>query len=282
MQMDLDTQPQSESLMGTSSDNSAAPQNVDNQATTSESQVGKWYDRFSDEYRSNPAITRYESEEDALKSLAEKDKLVGKRVQELSSEEIRKFLAPEELALIARTKEMPASLEEYNLPNLESYLSPEVSKALKERAFQTNMLPSQVEELVKFSYEANQMQMAAQQQAWKAQSESLYTKDDLKMARQAVVEFGGPDMVKHIEAMGLANNPEVIGLFSKIGKSMQEDRLPGPVRQSVQANADAIKSEIKSLLNDRSFKQDLDQSKDYAVRRMDALYGRLDVLEGMG
>jgi len=49
---------------------------------------------------------------------------------------------------------------------------------------------------------------------------------NLKIAQQAIRQFGSPELAKLLNETGLGNRKELIGLFAKIGKAVSEDRMP--------------------------------------------------------
>lgn len=59
----------------------------------------------------------------------------------------------------------------------------------------------------------------------------------LKIAKQAVTEFGGEEIASLLETTGLGNHPAVIKMFHKIGKAVAEDsvergKATAPVRDA--------------------------------------------------
>ena len=48
---------------------------------------------------------------------------------------------------------------------------------------------------------------------------------NVEVARRAMSEFGGPEVVRFMETSGLGNNPILVKLFNQIGIAMSEDKL---------------------------------------------------------
>lgn len=57
----------------------------------------------------------------------------------------------------------------------------------------------------------------------------------LEAARRAVHKFGGPDLAKAIDAMGLGNHPVLVKAFAKVGLAMAEDRIAGATTGGAEA-----------------------------------------------
>lgn len=81
--------------------------------------------------------------------------------------------------------------------------------------------------------QAAEAQFAAADKAW---AETLKKDPDVggekyaasvEQARRAVHKFGGPELAKAIDAMGLGNHPALFKAFAKVGAAMAEDRIAG-------------------------------------------------------
>lgn len=51
--------------------------------------------------------------------------------------------------------------------------------------------------------------------------------ENLEIAKTTLTKFGSPELVKLLNASRLGNHPEVVRLFNKIGRAMQEDSISG-------------------------------------------------------
>lgn len=246
-----------------------------------QTQEPMWFDGLPDDLKTSPNVTKYKTLEDALRWQDNASKLVGKRVNDLTPDELKNFIDPEELKNIYRAKDMPASLEDFSLPTLDPYLDPDVSRGLKEKAMSAGLSPSQVEQMAQFHFESQKMVAMKEQEAWLNESQSRFSKDEINHAKRAVMEFGGNDFKKHLDASGLGNHPMVIEVFAKVGAAMAEDRIPATAAASMQHDAAQVRDEIKSLLNNREFKQKWNQQNPEAVNKMNNLYKRLHTLEAV-
>ena len=101
----------------------------------------------------------------------------------------------------------------------------------------------------KTAQEANQRIQAAQEdKVLRWGEESRADKDiggpnfdaNLKIAQQAIRQFGDPALNQLFNETGLGNHKAMIGLFARIGKAIAEDRMPkGPV-----SAGDGVKEEV--------------------------------------
>lgn len=57
----------------------------------------------------------------------------------------------------------------------------------------------------------------------------------LENARRAVHKFGGPDLAKALDAMGIGNHPVLVKAFAKVGAAMAEDRIAGATTGGAEA-----------------------------------------------
>ena len=100
-------------------------------ATTQEVTTEKSFlDIIPEAYRDNPSIKNFKSIEDFTKSFVEKDKLIGKKVSEMSPEEIRSY----------NTKlGVPDSSDKYEIAAEEGVDDPETVSWFKEAALKAGL-----------------------------------------------------------------------------------------------------------------------------------------------
>jgi hypothetical protein len=244
----------------------------------------RWFESLPDHLKTNPNITKYNTLESFAEWQTNASKLIGKKVQELSADEIRNFMTPEDLAGVMSSKGLPTSVDEYRLPTMEEHLDPGLAKTIKEKAFNLGVTPEQTEEMLKFQTE-HQMQVAEKARTdWANQSLDKFGKDlhdVLKVAKSAINEFGSQDLIKHLDDTGLGNHPMVIEMFHKIGQQMQQDHLPHPGSHD-SSGASSVKDQIHDLMKDSKFMNQWRNRERHAVEKLDGLYATLNKLEGKG
>lgn len=59
----------------------------------------------------------------------------------------------------------------------------------------------------------------------------------LKVAQSAMARFGTPELRQALAETGMANHPELIRIFWKVGKAMSEDTLPNQSKPPIAASA---------------------------------------------
>lgn len=231
----------------------------------------KWYKDLPEHLVNG--VSKFESPEALAEGYVNAQKLIGKRTQDLSAEEIKSLLTPEEIAEAFLNKGVPKTVEEYELPILDQFLKPEISSKLKTVAHENGVSPKGVEALVEFHVKQQQADMEATREAWRNQVFAEYGNNlskELEYAQRAIAEFGGDEIKKELDQTGLGDHPMVIKLFSRLGKSMMEDSLPSMTEGS--GSNKNNKLEIQKLLSDPGFMRKWKAGDKTAVAQLNALY----------
>lgn len=94
-----------------------------------------------------------------------------------------------------------------------------------------------------------------QADAWQKQvtdwAESVQADKDLSSvesignAQKAMEQFGTPELKEYLNETGLGNHPELIRIFSKIGKSMSEDGFVNGSSENARSTADVLFGDSK-------------------------------------
>lgn len=255
-------------------------------STVEATPAATWRDSLPDILKSDRTIQKYDSQEKALEALIHSNKLLGKRVQEIPSDELRNFISPEELYEIAHTRGLPKSVEEYKSEKLDGKLPPEMEKELKTRALEYGLTPERLEGIVEYQNEMSKRLQDAQRETWRADTFNRFGSETEKMADygvRAIKEFGGeeaPLIVETLRQTGLGDNPVVINFLAKIGKAMSEDTIPHPTSTARSDESHKISTEIKSLLNNKTFMTAWNSRDSKAQAHLDGLYKKQIELEG--
>lgn len=243
----------------------------------------KWFQKLSDGYKSNPQITKFENEEKLAEAYINASKLIGKRVQDLSPEEVRTFLTPEELQQMAGAKNLPTSIEDYKLPTQEELIDPRVKDVLKKKGMELQLNPNQLEELIEFQDSIQKTQHIERQAAWQNEVQQAYGRAydrNLAMANRALSEFGDAKMIAELQATGMADNPRLVEFCKRVGEAMLQDRIPNTGGKSQGGDAaSAIKNEIRTLQADPKFYASWAKQDKAAVSKINSLYDRLHEVE---
>lgn len=140
-------------------------------------------------------------------------------------------------------KETPAQLpvvpEKYDLKlpegsSLDAGFVEKTAAFAKERGFsqeQAQALLDRDNSIVKDVYDSQKNNLAQKSVEWaaavKADKELGGEKvnENVEIAKRVIDKYGSEDLKKELNLTGFGNHPEVIRIFSKLGKAMQEDKM---------------------------------------------------------
>ncbi len=239
---------------------------------------GKWFDVLSDELKTNKNITKFNTLDDFANWQANASKLIGKKVQELSSEEIRQFLTPEELLEAVNSRGVPTTPEEYEIPSLDSRIAPELALAFKQKAIEAGITPDQTEAMIQYNNQAQEAMLVQQKEDWTNQLLETYGKgagEEMHLARTAAEKYCSPELMAELETAGLGHHPEVIKAFAKIAREMLPDHIPRGGTTSTTSKAQA-QAEIDKLIRDPDFYSRWKRQERGAVEELNAVYAKLE------
>lgn len=234
---------------------------VEDQSTPEETraEVDSFLKDLPEELRGKKSLQTIKSVEDLAKSYVELQSKFGKRLEDLTADELKelnpKFGIPED-----PTK--------YNFDNLE--LPDEVSvdaDQLEEfrEVFHSLGLPEkQARELVQqyVAKDAERQRVMHEQYYQRREQEVNSLKQEfglafderIALANTALREFGGDEVVKVLQEYGLDTNPSLTKMFTKLGEFVSEDTLKGSGASSTGAmTPDEAKAAIQQKLNDKEF-----------------------------
>jgi hypothetical protein len=86
--------------------------------------------------------------------------------------------------------------------------------------------------LMSGSQEAIQEAFQKQSDEWRSQSTEKFKDADIQTANKALQTFATPELITLLQDTGLANNPEVVGMFNKIGSTISEGRMVDAAAQA--------------------------------------------------
>jgi hypothetical protein len=252
-----------------------------NRPSAATSEPPKWFNTLPEHLRTSK-VTEFKSLDALVESSINKDKLLGKKVSELTKDEIRSFLSPEELRGMAGDN-FPQTIEDYKIPMWDTQLEPTLAQEIHKKGFDHGISPEKMSDLIEFQAKAQKDATLKQRQTWRDEIFTKYgasTERELSIAKRALSEFGGKDITAELDRSGLGDNPYVVELFRRIGHSMLEDKIPhnGGRSEGGQA-ADSLKTEIRNLKNDKQFYKLWSMGDKKASAKMDDLYERLYELE---
>jgi hypothetical protein len=219
-----------------------------------------------EEFKDAKSLQDIQDFDSLIKSYVSAQELVGKKVADMSPEDIARY--NEKLGAPKDPRDYKFSSEEFNAnAGLDWY-----RVAAKEAGLtndQADALISKYSEQEK-TFQAN-LQEEAENTA-KAQVEELketfgYDFDkEINKAKKAINYFGGEDLVNIIKEAGLGNNPTLIKAFQKASSLLNEDKIvtgSSPAAKSVRD----VENEIASLRADPEFAKALSNVGDPATQK---------------
>lgn len=257
---------------GTTTEHAAAPASEEKVSTD-----GKWYDSLSDELKGEKSIQSYESMEEAAKALVNAQKLVGKKITEMT---------PEELQQINVTMGAPESPEGYDFSGLDvqdEQTAEWFKNIAHKNGISNDVAKSIVESQIEMANEANkmyesqvQLQMEEDIKTLKSDFGAAYD-ERVDMANKALREFGDDQLIKTIADQGLINNPSLVKMLSNVGKMISEGNIQNTENTGkFGLTPDEARDKINTLKADENYIKimrggDADK-KDAQFKRMEDLY----------
>ncbi|MBS0857949.1 peptidase [Providencia rettgeri] len=99
-------------------------------------------------------------------------------------------------------------------------------------------------QLIKQQTDAWQKQVTDWAETVQADKE-LSSVESIGNAQKAMEQFGTPELKEYLNETGLGNHPELIRIFSKIGKSMSEDGFVNGSSENTRSTADVLFGDSK-------------------------------------
>jgi hypothetical protein len=223
-----------------------------------------WYDTLSPEYRDNPSIKKYKSQDEFAKGFLEAQKFIGKEKLPLPGENAK----PEEWAMVYDRLGRPAKPEEYKLSEVQLpeglSIKEENLSAFKEHAHNLGLNQKQTDELWKFysetqkqafgeMVEQNQVQIQEAEKALRKEWGTAFS-ERLSLADKVLKQVAGEDY--NDLRMKIGNDPKAIKMLAKLGASMSEDTLGVDNPKGFGKSPEEALSEIKRIQGEMISKKD--------------------------
>lgn len=231
----------------------AAPIQGEPQQAAVQQEVNALLNSLSEELRQAKSLSNFKDVNDLAKSYLHAQQLIGKRVQDMS---------PEDVAMLNGLRGVPDSSDKYQLP--EQAVPEEAAKWYKDLAHKAGLTNQQAKEVfesyVNLERQANE-RMQAQRAEFKSQAEAELRREfgqgytqQLQLAKSAVKAFGGDEVLKALNETGLGNHPSVIKMLAKIGENLLEDSIMEADKSQVFGDTpDRVQATIDAKLKDPSF-----------------------------
>ncbi|WP_272520131.1 peptidase [Providencia sp. PROV223] len=100
-------------------------------------------------------------------------------------------------------------------------------------------------QLVKQQADEWQKQITGWAETVKADKDGLGSDESIGNAQKALDQFGSPELKSYLVETGLGNHPELVRVFSKIGKAMSEDGFVSGSSENARSAADVLFGDSK-------------------------------------
>jgi hypothetical protein len=241
-------------------------ENIENEVQTGQTppdtaavvETANWRDALPEDLRGEESLKLVNDVNALAKSYVHAQKMMGADKIAVPS----KHATPEDWKAVFNKIGLPSELDKYDVKlNENTALDEDFLNSFKEKAFNSNVLPHQAQEMMDWYNEKAAESVANQQKSYEsAQEESIGSlraefgeayDSKIQMANSTLIEIGGEELANKIIASNAANDPDVIRLLVKIGDAYGDDSLRGDAKegQTGMSPADA-ETEIQRLMLD--------------------------------
>lgn len=241
----------------TTLDNSVADSNLvatETPATTSpettvESTSPNFLDLIPAEYKEVPSIKNFKSLDDFVKSFVEKDKLIGKKVAEMSPEDVKAYNSK---------LGVPSTPDEYTLDVTSEIITPEDKSWFTKAAHEAGLSKDSAAKLSSKWSEYLDSQKALSEanlgEIIKAENESLKSAwggaydERIRLSDLGIERTGGAALKEVLEKTNMINSAELRKAFAEVGKLYAEDTVKDVRPGRFGLTRDEADMEIKKIL----------------------------------
>lgn len=233
-------------------------------------------DSLPEELRASPALSPYTSFEGLARSHVAAQRMIGKRIEDASPEELARFSARHGRPETPDGYEFPAGEEPPagHAPALEAEARRWFHEAgLSQR--QAEVLYGKwnafaAEQAGEAEHEMEEARAGAES-ALRAEWGRAYDRR-VGAARRAVAEYGGADLAGFLEDTGLGNDPRLVKAFARIAAELAEDGLAGGAEGEFAMAPDAARAEIARVIASPAYFDARHPEHAATVERMRALF----------
>lgn len=211
-------------------------------------------EHLPEDLRSDPILSSYASVEALARSHIAAERMIGKRIEDASTEELGRYYArhgcpesPDKYDFNSPNEESPSVLENQARSWFhQAGLSQRQAEILHEK------WSDYVAEHEQGALSESENRLAESEQALRAQWGRTYDRN-VTMASRAVEQFGGPELADYLDETGLGNDPRLIKAFAAIAAQVGEDSLIGDGEGDFVITPDAAKGEITRTLGNPAY-----------------------------
>lgn len=156
---------------------------------------------------------------------------------------------------------LPEKREEYGVERAaESPINEEFHKSFTDKAFELGVMPDHAKALLDMYGDSvnktNESLIAQKAKDEAAGVETLKTEwgdafdRKLQAANYTLSEFGGKELVSHLNELGLGNDPKLVKFLADIGEAKTDDVFRGESKEAFGLSAEEAKNQIDAMLGD--------------------------------
>ena len=217
----------------------------------------EWLAGVDAEYISDPSLQAIQDVPALVKSYINAQKMVGKDkavIPDGNSSE-------EDWTNFYRKAGLPDTMEGYELTSPEGMYTDEQSAAIKQLAFDNNIMPAQMAKILEMqndyrveasthSDDDDKALVAEGIQELKDEWGEEGYNANISKAQTVIDEFGGDDMMAYIEESGLGDDPMLIRLLAKIGENLTEDTFQQDAIGHLGVSKEDAENEVAKIFGD--------------------------------
>lgn len=182
-------------------------------------------DTLPDEYKNDPSFQSYKDIEGVLKSLKHANSLIGKKIEDMS---------PEELQSINFKMGVPENKDDYSFDGIDN---PDEATLdwFRDTALEAGLNTEQAAKIAaahgkriadETAYHQSKMELQAEENISQLKQEFGAAFDErVSLANKALKEFGGQETIDAINNSGLGSDPLLVKLLANAGKMLAEGNL---------------------------------------------------------
>lgn len=222
----------------------------------------EWLGGLPPELRDSPSLRRYADPAALAKSYVELEGVIGRKGVIVPGEKD----GPEAHARFRAALGVPEKPDGYALAAPagipDGVWQPEAASAFAAVAHDAGLTPTQAQKLATWwagaaaQAEATKGASAGETEAALRTEWGVAYDTKIEGAKRALREFGGDDLVAHLDKTGLGNDPAMVRAFARIGELVGEDRPAGMGtgrRSGVLTPADAKAERLKLMAPDSNY-----------------------------
>jgi hypothetical protein len=259
---------------------SAAAPLLGSEAPTTEvtTETQDWRSSLPEDLRGNTSLGSINSVEDLAKSYVSAQQLIGKKVEDMTPEQIEQFQGQ---------KNIPAEANQYKLGTMPEGADQNLVDWFKGTAKEAGLTEEQASTIFekynemgiegqKMTESQSVLEMESQVKELKAEFGPAFD-ERVALAQKAVHEFGGEELKTVLAESGLGNHPELVKAFAKAGMLVSEGGLQAAEQSgSFGMTTAEIDNKIAELRSDPGFDQRLRSNepgiRDVATKQLTDLY----------